>query len=347
MSTRVAVRRGFTLIELLVVIAIIAVLIALLLPAVQSAREAARRIQCTNNLKQLALATHNYIDSNQSFPMGWGRQWYYGSNKYIQNFGEFLAISQFIEQGNVYNTLNSSLAIYIADNSTTNGIGLSALWCPSDGQIVNLKYPGSNGDGWDNSPIPMTFSSYAGNLGSLIYYDNANQGQSNGIFQFVGGTPLNTGYGTVTSLASITDGTSNTFLYGEHAHSKISASADPGDFYGANWWTSGDFGDTNFSTIFPPNYWTAALTGSDPSSTFPKLTPRANNFAITATSQHPGGCNFAFCDGSVKFIKNTINSWNPAGLVFANPNYTTVPANGVYQSLSTKGGGEVISADSF
>lgn len=340
--------RGFTLIELLVVIAIIAVLIALLLPAVQAAREAARRIQCTNNLKQLALATHNYIDSTQSFPMGWGRQWYYGSSKYIQNFGEFVAISQYIEQGNVYNTLNTSQAIYIAENSTTNGIGLSSLWCPSDGAIVGLRYPGQSGDGWDNSPIPMTYSSYAGNLGSLLYYDNASQGQMQGIFNFVGGTPLNAGYVGTTSLASVSDGTSNTFLYGEHAHSKISAN-DQSDYYGANWWTSGDFGDTNFSTLFPPNYFKVLDTTNpnDPSFQIPSLTPRASNFAITATSQHPGGCNFAFCDGSVKFIKDTIQSWNPKSIVYAKPTYTTIPLNGVYQSLSTRNGGEVISADSY
>jgi len=133
--------RGFTLIELLVVIAIIAVLIALLLPAVQAAREAARRAQCVNNLKQLALATHNYIDGNQTFPMGYGLQWYPGGNKFIQHFGPFVAIAAYIEQGNAYNSLNQSVAIYIGENATINGIGLSVLWCPSDGNIVNLRYP--------------------------------------------------------------------------------------------------------------------------------------------------------------------------------------------------------------
>jgi prepilin-type N-terminal cleavage/methylation domain-containing protein/prepilin-type processing-associated H-X9-DG protein len=345
--------RGFTLIELLVVISIIAVLIALLLPAVQSAREAARRIQCTNNLKQLALATHNYLDSNQSFPQGWGQQWYPGGNKYIQHFGEFLAIAAYLEQGNAYNTLNSNIAIYLAQNSTTNGIGLSALWCPSDGEIIGLRYPGSSGDGWDDSPIPMTFSSYAGNLGSLLYYNNA-QAQSgmNGIYAFTGSVGSATTIPTV-KLAAVTDGTSNTILYGEHAHSRI-ASSDQGDYYGANWWTSGDFGDTNFSTIFPPNYF-PKLDPSDPkdpsNSASPAyiqpLTPRGSNFAVTATSRHPGGCNFAFCDGSVRFIKDSINSWNPKVLVYSNPNYTNVPANGVYQALSTRNGGEIISADQF
>ena len=357
MSSRVAVRRGFTLIELLVVIAIIAVLIALLLPAVQSAREAARRIQCTNNLKQLALATHNYIDSNQSFPMGWGRQWTYESSKYIQNFGEYVAISQFIEHGNVYNTLNSNLAIYLAANSTTNSIGLAALWCPSDGAIVGLRYPGQPNDGWDSAPQPMTFSSYAGNLGPLLYYDNPLQSQSSGIFNFVGGTPMNAGYVGTTSLASITDGTSNTMLYGEHAHSKI-VSSDQGDYYGVNWWSSGDFGDTNFSTLFPPNFFLAIdpSNPSSPANTLPRMVPRPNDnshpglgaMIVTATSQHPGGCNFAFCDGSVKFIKNTINSWTSKAITYNNPDYNLngqVP--GVYQALSTRNGGEVISADAF
>ena len=161
---------GFTLIELLVVIAIIAVLISLLLPAVQSAREAARRAQCVNNLKQLVLAAHNYESANQAFPMGdsVGRNWQ-GGGLIRQNFGHFVALTQYYEQGAIFNALNSSVMIYQYPNSTVSGIGLSILWCPSDGVITGLRYPGMPGDGWDCSPIPMTFSSYAGNLGPLIY----------------------------------------------------------------------------------------------------------------------------------------------------------------------------------
>ncbi len=344
------VSRAFTLIELLVVIAIIAVLIALLLPAVQSAREAARRIQCTNNLKQLALATHNYIDSNQTFPMGYGLQWYPGGSRFIQHYGPFLAISAYVEQGNAFNTLNQSLAIYIGENATVNGIGLTALWCPSDGIIAGFRYPGMPGDGWDNAPIPMTFSSYAGNLGPLLYHGNALMSQMKGVFSYIGTPSYVPGAVSVSPItfASVTDGTSNTMLYGEHAHSRIN-STDLNDLYGINWWTSGDYGDTTYSTLFPPNYFKTLNPNdpNDPSNTIPQITPRGNNFAITATSMHPGGGNFAFCDGSVRFIKDSINSWNPLQIVYAKPNYTTVPNQGVYQSLSTRNGGEVISSDAY
>jgi len=345
-------RRGFTLIELLVVIAIIAVLIALLLPAVQAAREAARRSQCVNNLKQLMLATANYESSYGTYPMGdhMGRN--FNGNLIRQNFGPFVALTQFYEQGSVFNSLNTQLQMYLAPNSTVNGIGMSILWCPSDGAIVGLRWPGKAGDGWDDSPQPMTYSSYAGNLGPLVYYTNTKDSpnvmaQMNGIFSYIGyagGSPSV----SPTRLADITDGTSNTYIYGEHAHSLISLSSSntdvQGDYYGANWWSSGDYGDTTFSSLFPPNYFKS----DDAGYALPKYFPRGSgNFALTATSQHPGGANFAFCDGSVRFIKDSINSWNPKVISYSNPTYSNVPVQGVYQSLSTRNGGEVISADAF
>ena len=352
MPFRQGARRGFTLIELLVVIAIIAVLIALLLPAVQSAREAARRIQCVNNLKQIGLAMQNYHDTNGSFPMGdnFGPQT--SGSLVRQNIGPFLAMSQYIEQGNVYNSLNTSLFIYIAQNSTVNGVGLSAVWCPSDGDVVGKRYPGAAGDGWDDSPIPMCFTSYGASLGTLYYNAGRNPGtalvaQNNGIFQHAGqpatwpgtGTP-----GTVVSISGITDGTSNTILAGEKCYTKSTQVPGVG-WMDPNWWTTGLLGDGGYCAIFPPNFFKSPAAAS----AVPNKMSSGNNYTGTASSQHPGGCNFAFCDGSVRFIKDTVASWNPLLITYVNRTtpYGNVPQNGVYQALHTRAGGEVISADSY
>ena len=147
---RRAKHRGFTLIELLVVIAIIAVLIALLLPAVQSAREAARRAQCINNLKQLGLAAHNYLSAQLNFPQG--IQWQAAPSGGCWTSGSCLvALTQYLEQVSLFNATNFSQNMYNAANTTISAIGLTSLWCPSDPVVANLYTypPGSRRHDWD------------------------------------------------------------------------------------------------------------------------------------------------------------------------------------------------------
>jgi len=350
-------RPGFTLIELLVVIAIIAVLIALLLPAVQSAREAARRAQCTNNLKQIALAAMNYESSNGTFPMGdhMGRDYTSSPPSLVrQDFGHFVALTQFYEQGNMFNALNCSIMIYEAMNATVNGFAMSILWCPSDGDIVGLRYPGMQGDGWDCAPMPMTFTSYAANVGVRAYtWNDPCLNTMQGVYAHNGNVIAGgTANFPPVKIASITDGTSNTLMYGEHAHSKIAQTE--ADWFCANWWTSGDLSDTNISSIFPPNFFSNDLQADNKLNpkALPRVVPRGNNWTVTATSQHPGGCNFALCDGSVRFIKNSINSWNPVKITVGGSgcgwNYNlNGQTYGVYQAISTRNGGEVVSGDQY
>ncbi len=135
-------RRGFTLIELLVVIAIIAVLISLLLPAVQSAREAARRAQCVNNLKQLALGAHNYLSSVDCFPMGLLDQNSGDVGGLWTSYGPMLPLTQYTEQNSLFNAMNFNLNVYDIENTTINATGLSILWCPSDAGVdTGYTYP--------------------------------------------------------------------------------------------------------------------------------------------------------------------------------------------------------------
>jgi prepilin-type N-terminal cleavage/methylation domain-containing protein/prepilin-type processing-associated H-X9-DG protein len=351
-------RRGFTLIELLVVIAIIAVLIALLLPAVQAAREAARRAQCVNNLKQLALAAANYESANGTFPTGnyWVLDSIYGG--YIYSQSVFVNMANYMEQPAVFNAFNFSIDDQSPQNVTVAGIGVSTVWCPSDasvngGYIMDatlssyygvatgkfkqqvVSYAGCEGT-WaqgtapDTAPAPANF--------------NANQATANGVVY-----PR-----SATRIAAITDGTSNTIIFSERAHGLFGG--EDGPFF--MWWNSGWWGDSFMDTWYPINAYKKFSGQLDLND------PNPNNVyngwwwvpLESASSFHPGGANFAMCDGSVRFLKETINCWqidpntsNVVGMTYGQygePYYGTARP-GVLQALSTRSGGEVISSDSY
>jgi prepilin-type N-terminal cleavage/methylation domain-containing protein/prepilin-type processing-associated H-X9-DG protein len=339
-SIRSPGRRAFTLIELLVVISIIGVLIALILPAVQAAREAARRMQCTNNLKQIILATHGYHDIWATLPRGAFLQrisagsglYDSAGNPYLSG-GAFLLLLPYLDQRPVYDAMNFQVNIFTAINATVSATGIATLWCPSDsGTSDRQTLP--DGDFYDPGSFTMYYTSYAGNLGTWhMGWTPQYNDQLKGLFNADGAV----------RMASVTDGWSNTLVFGEHARAILS----PADQLCYHWWASGALSDTLFTTLYPmnPQKSTTALDGFE------------HGYWQATASQHPGGCNFAFLDGSVKFLKETIDCWKvdsatglPPGISFDSTGLAHVAPRtpfGVYQALSTRNGGEVISSDSY
>jgi prepilin-type N-terminal cleavage/methylation domain-containing protein/prepilin-type processing-associated H-X9-DG protein len=335
-------RRGFTLIELLVVIAIIAVLIALLLPAVQAAREAARRIQCTNNMKQLGLAFHNYVSSQNSLPPG--RIWTPptpGAFPTIfagqPNTPWFVMMLPQFEQTNLANAFNYSLGsegpnaplpLGFLANATVAMTRVNVFQCPSDNSMtfqIPTVYAGGALSG-----LIMTKGNYAVSWGNTEWGQNYAGNFSSQYLQSAFGHNGQIGF------ATITDGLSSTVFMAEVLQGALN------DVRGLMW--DPIAGGSSFMTRFTPNatndYLAVAQTPSgdfietffctnDPIHQLPCSGNGADKTAFSGSrSRHPGGINVLFGDGSVRFIKNTINS-------------------PVWISLNTIMNGEVVSSDSF
>jgi prepilin-type N-terminal cleavage/methylation domain-containing protein/prepilin-type processing-associated H-X9-DG protein len=354
---------GFTLIELLVVIAIIAVLIGLLLPAVQAAREAARRAQCVNNLKQIALAAHNYHDQNLCFPSG-DLHCMCGGGAHNAH-SVFVAVAPQLEQSGGYNTYNFSQNFHQPANYTVAGLGLSVLWCPSDTSITQRNPLSTIANGYgDNSAFAATFSmSYSSYSGIMGLFDEVDYGPSAGYWvgqptaadsciqtyaqSYLGViVPLN-----CIGIPQITDGTSNTFMFSEKIHNILVPASIPNFHY----WHEGSYLMTILGCEYPINaYRRLNFSGFPMGSGFPGDWVAYES----VSSYHPGGANFAFADGSVRFIKETISSWQPYNNATGDPVGTAVDPTcqsrtpgtavlGTYQQLATRAGGEVVSADQF
>jgi prepilin-type N-terminal cleavage/methylation domain-containing protein/prepilin-type processing-associated H-X9-DG protein len=323
-------RRGFTLVELLVVIAIIGILVGLLLPAVQAAREAARRMQCSNNLKQLGLAMHNYHDVHNKFPIGHHFRGSIPSTGLA--YGWAFGLLPFIEQGNLYNQFNQRLPVMnisFSNNGLLASTPQATFSCPSDTKPAQRDDP-------VNTPSTPTViirnsatSSYQANGGAYNGWQNAtpNPVRWNGVFE-------RDQRGANFGIKDITDGTSNTFLVCEIRWGMDPAGENRGRIYGAS--DNIDFtqGSTNALMIngqWAMN-WTAAEGNGQPHR--------------TAGSFHVGGAQFAFADGSVHFIGENLDHTGTAWIAAA-PYLQSVGGlpYGVYQRYWSVSDGLVISND--
>ena len=376
-------RRGFTLIELLVVIAIIAVLIALLLPAVQAAREAARRMQCTNNLKQVGLAMHNYHSTYDVFPMAASKNCNSDPYTNCPGYADWRGWSSlgtalpFVEQLALYNSINYSFAEEIHDavpqptNATALATKVNAFMCPTDPYVGQQNINSYHACYGTSSDWPSGPNNGSGSM------QNADGSGSTGMFA------VWISYG----LRDALDGSSNTLLFSEAlvgdskgnevlnppSSRQFSGSA-PGSHYRGNGiviaaakyevddftvsattqqgilnslqacateWSNprsmaitshrgyrwGSFSEgSGFNVAQTPNDHTYPFNVCRGQGTPPQSDNGSNS--LPATSMHPGGVNALFADGSVKFIKDTINR-------------TT------WWALGTRARGEIVSADSY
>ena len=377
-ATRRHVRHGFTLIELLVVIAIIAVLIALLLPAVQSAREAARRAQCTNNLKQLGLAVHNYHSTYNAFPpedmwMG-ATGGDNGGSSWGWNASWPIMLLPFVEQGPLYNAYNSSWTPVTAPNATTVSYNaLAVLLCPSDNQKSRPNYPWAPMNYCGNHGGPGVIRNFAGTIVPFFTCSTTNMLPNPG----APGWPVGTcWWGADSNLGffgveGITDGTSNTALFSERLLGAYSGdnlqptagSANakrgiylinipitynsgnvqtavqgmqmcqsvPGTTQSQAGWLQGFSWTLGFPWHIVVNRYThyntpnklTCLNSADPGGLW-----GGTSGIVTVSSNHPGGVNVCFADGSVRFVKDSVSAQS-------------------WWAIGTRNGGETVSSDSY
>jgi prepilin-type N-terminal cleavage/methylation domain-containing protein/prepilin-type processing-associated H-X9-DG protein len=292
---------GFTLIELLVVIAIIAVLIGLLLPAVQKVREAANRIQCQNNLKQIALAMHNYHGTHRTFPEGMSPTgWGHGTWQVL--------ILPYIEQDNVFRLYrgyglrdgNPDNYYSAANVAAVTGKRFRLLTCPSDEVAEGQTWGG------------CSYHNYAANFGNTALEEvgepTYTMEEYNGV-RFLG-APFY--MGKPQRLSAIRDGTSNTLMLAEVVQGQRR------DLRGLTWWGPG----ASFETYLRPNdtnpdvvWYDRSWCDSDPPNPPCALYSGNPKRTFAARSRHAGGVQVAFCDGSGRFVSNAVTPdvWRALG----------------------------------
>lgn len=310
--------RGFTLIELLVVIAIIAVLIALLLPAVQQAREAARRTQCRNNLKQIGLALHNYHDAYQLFPPGYvdrnGNPDLTPDNDLGPGWSWASFILPQLDQGNVYNQINFNIGVGLGPNAAVSKLSMTVFQCPSDG----MQQPFPVYDSTFSTPITtVAHSNYVACSGWVECFNGAGGNPqpevgddgSEGVY---GTSGVGMFYRNSSVKAGrVTDGLSNTITVGERSSNHAPST-----------WTGAVTGGRcpAWRAVMPPSPYSPppspAYDNADfaqalvlahcnadhlPNSSFPIYDPD------TYYSFHVGGCHFLLGDGSVRFISSNVD----------------------------------------
>jgi prepilin-type N-terminal cleavage/methylation domain-containing protein/prepilin-type processing-associated H-X9-DG protein len=352
--------RGFTLVELLVVIAIIGILVGLLLPAVQAAREAARRMQCSNNLKQLGLALHNYESTYKSFPTRSGGTTHGAATGLVNSnrgrLSAFIPLLMFIEGGNQYNRIAAGDA-----TNPPHGPHAWASWGPWNESPAFMRCPSDGG--YINTTRTNSYALSAGDQVEGLM--NGLSGQARGVF-----SPRGVGRGY--KFAEITDGTSNTIALSERlcqqsttfraenpvavaanqvekvlaTHTRVSGVINTpsvcntvvsGRYFIAGSQVQARFGiawqDANpmyvsFNTVFPPNGASCADGGINGDSV---------HLIIPPASRHTGGVNAALCDGSVRFISSNIDSGN----LNARQSIGGMSVYGAWGALGSKNGGEV------